>query len=264
MPKDFNFQEFSYTLPPNRQILAAKLIENKWFQNTDSDLQQEILTLPNDYEGFLYNLSLRPDIIGHLEVLKLLKVIRGEFLVTPVFEVHSSTSGKTFTKEYVIWKMGSFPGIKGTLFVQAAGAITHFVTIQTDKFPVGDLCYDSIGGLFQYVKGTTIDLPNKVEHLIKEKLGLTELNIKQFIDLGHIQSDNGLTPNYPQIFAAVIDGDEARHLSAREIDPQDREQSNFQIQIVPIQELSEYLGKVDDAFFLAIVARLLAKKIISL
>lgn len=264
MSTDFNFEAFSYTLPPNRQLLAAKLIEKKWFQNTAPQLQQELLTLPDDHEGFLYDLSLRPDVVGHLTVLKLLRVVRGEFLVTPVFEVHSSASGKTFTKEYVCWKMGSFPGIKGTLLVRTQGAITHFITIQTDKFPVGSLCYDSIGGLFQYVKGTKVDLPNKVEQLIKEKLGLKELNIKEFIDLGHIQSDNGLTPNYPQIFAAIIDGDEAQQLSAKQIDPEAREQANFRIQIVPIQELPEYLGKVDDAFFLATIARLLAKKVIAL
>lgn len=264
MPTKFNFEAFSYTLPPNRQLLAAKLIEKKWFQNTAPELQQEVLTLPDDHEGFLYDLSLRPDVVGHLTVLKLLKVVRGEFLVTPVFEVHSATSDKTFTKEYVCWKMGAFPGIKGTLFVRTQGDITHFITIQTDKFPVGHLCYDSIGGLFQYAKGTQIDLPNKVEQLIKEKLGLRSLKIQEFIDLGHIQSDNGLTANYPQIFAAIIDGDEAKQLSAKEIDPQDREQANFRIQVVPIQELPAYLAKVDDAFFLATIARLLAKKIISL
>lgn len=264
MSTAFNFEAFSYTLPPNRQLLAAKLIEKQWFQKTAPELQKEVLTLPNDHEGFLYDLSLRPDIVGHLTVLKLLKIVRGEFLVTPIFEVHSATSGKTFTKEYVCWKMGAFPGIKGTLFVRSHGNITHFITIQTDKFPVGALCYDSIGGLFQYAKGTNLDLPNKVEQLIKDKLGLQALKIQEFIDLGHIQSDNGLTPNYPQIFAAIIDGDEAGHLSSREIDPQDREQANFRIQVVPIQELPEFLLKVDDAFFLATCARLLAKRVITL
>jgi len=259
-----SIEAYINTLSPNRQILASKLMDRAWFIATDFEIQKEILELPNEYEGFIYNLSERPDSIGSLTINKLLKIAKGNYLVTPVFEVYSKTTQKTFTKEYVTWKMGNYPGIKGTLFIETEGKISHFLTIETDKFAVGENSFDSIGGLFQYSKEKAVDLPNQLQKAIKNKLGLEEIIIKDFIDLGRIQSDNGLTANHPGIFAAVIDGDSAQNLKSLHQKSNSFDADVYHIQIIPINELPYYISKIDDAFFLATVCRLLAKHVVSL
>jgi hypothetical protein len=264
MSTDLSFQEFSYTLPPNRQLLAAKFVDKSWFRNTDLAIQKQLLSLPDDHEGFVFDLSNRPDHIGDIDVLRLERFVEGDFLVVPVFNVYSRSTQKTFSKEYVSWKMGKHPGLKGLLFVEKEDKIKYFITIEADKFPVGGSTYDAIGGLFQYSKEQIVDLPREIEKSIKDRLGLKKINVKRFIDLGRIQSDNGLTINTPSIFAAIVDGQEAENIVKVNKIVRGQESLEYKINIVPIEQLDQYISKVDDSFFLAIISRLLAKKIISL
>ncbi|KKS94598.1 MAG: hypothetical protein UW68_C0054G0002 [Candidatus Collierbacteria bacterium GW2011_GWB1_44_6] len=259
-----SLEKFVSILTPNRQLLAANLLDKNWFKNTDISVQKAILSLPDDHEGFVFDLSNRPDMIGSLEIVKLIKFVEGDYLIIPVFEVYSHTSKKTFTKEYVSWKMGHRPGIKGVLFVETSGKITHFINIEADKFPVAAKTYDAVGGIFQYTKQEVVDLPSQIQNILKKKLGLNKLDIKRFIDLGNINTDNGLTINYPGIFAAIIDGKEAQNLV--KIHPVNDKIAvkDYLVSIIPIEQLSKYISGIDDAFFLSIVARLLAKKVISL
>lgn len=259
-----SLEKFVAKLSPNRQLLASILLEKEWFRNSDISIQKHVLTLPDDHEAFVYDLSQRPDRIGQLKINKLVKIVSGDYLITPVFEVYTKTSRKTFTKEYVSWKMGRTPGLKGLLLVETKGKISHFITIETEKFAYGEVTFDAIGGLFQYTKEEIVDLPSQVNLIIKNKLGLSKLSIKKYLDLGHIQSDNGLTVNYPGIFAAIIDGSDAKQLKNIKTVSSDKETSAFKISVVPVGQLEMYLNRVDDAFFLSIIARLLAKKVISL
>lgn len=264
MDKHLEFENYTYTLPPNRQLLAAKLMDRKWFKNTDNSLKKQILSLPDDHEGFVFDLSERPDTIGSLETVQLERYVEGDYLITPIFKVYSHTTKKSFTKEYVSWKMGRHPGLKGMMFVEIKGKIKHFITIEVDKFPFGGVTYDAIGGIYQYSKEKVVDLPTEITKTIKLKLGVNKLNIKRFIDLGRIQSDNGLTINTPSIFAAVIDGQDALNLTKIKKMTNNRETLEYNINIVPIEQLDMYISKIDDAFFLSIICRLLAKKVISL
>jgi len=258
------FQNYTYTLPPNRQLLAAKLMEKNWFKNTDLSIQKSILSLPDDFEGFVFDLSNRPDHLGNLEIVRLQKLVSGHELITPVFEVYSQDTQKTFTKEYVSWKIGRYPGAKGILFIEMQGKITHFITIETPKFPIGEFTHDALGGIYQYSKEDIADLPAQIKKIVKTKLGLKTLNIKRLIDLGRIFSDNGLTINNPNIFAAIIDGQEAKIISKINKSDIQREVLEYKINIVPIEQLDMYIAKIDDVFFLSIISRLLAKRIISL
>ena len=264
MEKPQEFENYTYTLPPNRQLLAAKLMSRNWFKNSDLAIKKQVLSLPNDFDGFVFDLSDRPDSFGEMEVIKLTKLVLGNYLITPVFEVHSSETGKTFSYEYVSWKSGPHSGIKGTLFIEMNGQIKYFITIETDKFGPGKNYADSVGGLVQYAGNELINLPERVEKSIKAQLGIKTLKIKQFFDLGRLSPDNGLTNNHPNIFAAVIDGDYAKKLNELQRTPIKTTPQGFRLQIVPIEQLDQYIAKIDDAFFLATIARLLAKKVISL
>jgi len=84
-----SLEKFVSILTPNRQLLAANLLDKNWFKNTDISVQKAILSLPDDHEGFVFDLSNRPDMIGSLEIVKLIKFVEGDYLIIPVFEVYS-------------------------------------------------------------------------------------------------------------------------------------------------------------------------------
>ncbi|EKD64249.1 MAG: hypothetical protein ACD_51C00040G0001, partial [uncultured bacterium] len=153
----------------------------------------------------------------------------------------------------VSWCYGKNPGLKGLILVKTGDNITHFVTTKADKFPVGHTTFDAIGGLTQYTAHEITNTRDEVTRLIKKKLGQENINICDIYDLGHLEVDNGLTPNHPGIFAITVD--------AKDFISSNRPSK---VEIVPIEQLDQYLLKVDDSFFLAIISRLLAKKIITL
>lgn len=258
------FENYIYTLSPNRQLLAAKLMDKRWFTNSDLATKREVLSLPNNFEGFVFDLSNRPDFVGNIEVLKLISLPRGNYLITPVFEVRSVNSRKKFTYEYTSWNSGPHSGIKGTLFIEKHGKITHFVTIEMPKFAPAKNHFDSIGGLVQYAGNKLVNLPKDIEIALKDQLGLSDLCVKQYIDLGQVSPDNGLTNNHPYLFAAILDGEHAQNVTSIQHSHLKTKPQGFQLQIMPIEQLGAYTIKSDDAFFLSAVCRLVAKKLISL
>ena len=240
-------------LPQNRQMLGYLLMDSNWFKNTEPKLQKEILTLPENFEGYIYDLSQRSDILGEFELKKLKKIAIGEYLITSVFEVYSRTAKKVMTKEYVSWNLGSKPGIKGIILIKTDNQISHFVIINSEKFPVGKITIDSLGGLTHFSPHEAFLLSNQIKKSLEKKLNVKNLKILEVIDLGRLEVDNGLTSNFPGIFAIVIENNQ--------IDPTP---GRGKIEIVPIEQLSLYISKIDDAFFLSTISRLLAKKVISI
>lgn len=264
MIKAQNIETFIYQLPPNRQLLANKLLEKDWFKNTDFNIQKQVLELPDDHEGFVFDLSKRTDNVGSLKVLKLHQLNKGNFTLTPIFEVLEIGAKKSFFYEYVSWKMGPFPGVKGVLLIQTNNQISHFIVLEAEKFAPSCLSYDTLGGLIFHSNTEFINLPQRIESTIKDQLGIDKISINNFLDLGHLSPDNGLTNNHPSIFAAVIDGDKSTKINTLHSQTFTTKKVNFKLNIVPISELSDYISKVDDAFFLSVICRLFAKKIISL
>jgi len=255
--------KFILKLPPNRQLLCHLLMDKDWFKKSDFQVQKEVLSLPNEFEGFVYDLAQRQDRIGNVNIQKLVKINRGVYLITPQFLVYSPKTKKTFTREYVSWSLGKNPGVKGILLVKTENRISHFITVETEKFPIGKSTFDAIGGLSMYNPNQIIGLLSKqIENTINKKMGLTSLKIDEIYDLGRLETDNGLTPNHPGIFAAVIDGNQAQKIA---IPDQTTSKSGlFTINIIPIEQLEMYISKIDDAFFLSTICRLLAKGVITL
>lgn len=240
-------------LPQNRQLLGSLLMDKNWFKNTDFSLQKQILELPEKAEGYVFDLAHRDDRLGGIEVKKMVKLSIGENLITSVFQVYSPKTKKTALKEYVTWCYGRNPGIKGLILIKTDNRITHFVTTKDDKFPVGSNTFDAVGGLTQYSPELITHLTTKIKNTILKKLGVETIDIVDVYDLGHIEVDNGLTSNQPGIFAITIN-------CSTEL----TKSTSKNIEFVPIEQLDQYISKVDDSFFLAIVSRLLAKNIISL
>lgn len=253
MKKAESIEQVLQSLPFNRQHLGYLLNDKNWFKNTDLEIKKEVLTLPDNFEGYVFNLTQREDYLGEDTVIKLTKIVIGQYLVTSVFELKSKKTSKTYLKEYVSWCYGKHPGLKGLILVKTDNKITHFVTTKDEKFPIGHTTFDAIGGLTQYTAHEITNTRDEITRLIKKRLGQTNLNICDIYDLGHLEVDNGLTPNYPGIFAITVD--------AKDFTSSNRPSK---VEIVPLEQLDQYLLKIDDSFFLAIISRLLAKKIITL
>ncbi len=251
-------QDFISTLSTSRQAIANGLLAHDWFKNTTSELQQEILMLPEDHQGFLEDLISRPDEIGELDVLSLKKISYGHFLVLLVFDVRSNITNQVFTYEYTSWKTGSNPGARGIIFLETESKVTHFMVSKAHKFSSMTEAYDSIGGLYmRFFENKPQNLPKKTEQEICFHLGIEKLNFTKIIDLGKSHPDYGMTNNQSDLFAAFID---ISHLP--KIDPTKEFRSThkptgFELMILPIGEFFQYIQKIDDNYFLSAAARIL-------
>jgi len=251
-------KQLNKVLPESRQEILEKLSERQWFAKTDFELQKELLTLPEDFTGYLIDLAKRQDEFGGLNLLKLLKLKKGNFIVLSIFKVRSQQTNQTMTYEYVSSKFGSNPGFRGILFLEVDGEVKYFVIKKSKKFAMGgEQVYDSIGGFIQFKNNNLVNLSKKVEDEIKRQLGLPELRIKRFIDLGQMTTDVGMTNTHVALFGAVVDANGATNLQAfKDSTIKHTKKISFEVLIEPIERINEYIHKADDSYFLACVARL--------
>lgn len=265
MPTKITLPSYIPSLSPPRQILAGKLFTHEWFQNTNSDIQKEILDLPEDYQGFLEDLASRPDEIGELDVLKMIKLGYGNYLILPVFEVRSNITNQIFHFEYASWKTGSHPGARGIIFLETEGRISHFIVSKTHKFSTASEAYDSIGGLYLHIFDNKVqNLPKKIEHEIRFHLGMDRLEFKKVFNLGSAHPDYGMTNNTSDLFAAIVDISHLPNLVTKEDFRLTHKPVGFELKIVPISEFMNYLNIIEDNYFLSAAARILASKEIDL
>lgn len=240
----------------SRQEILDLLSKTSWFKNTDTDLKNELLALPSEFDGFLSDLAARPEEMGGVTILRLKKLSYGNFMAIPVFEVRSKHTNQIFTYEYTSPREGKDPGFKGILLLEIDGEIKYFVLKKTEKFAVGRVVYDTLGGYIQFKNNKLLNLPKKVEAEVKRELGIEELVIKRFIDLGQMNVDVSLTNKHNSLFAAVIDASSSKKIREMAGKSFETKKISFDLIIEPIDKLHEYINKVDDSFFLAAVARL--------
>lgn len=262
-----NLIELQKALSPERREFLSRFLERKWFKNTDFVLQKELLTLPFDWDGFLSDLVKRKDEIGGMDVLKLSDFKRGEFLGLIRFKVRVKSTNEVINYgEYVNYKFGNNPGYRGIILLEQNSQITHFMIKKSEKFPIGEAVFESFGGTVQYKYGQLINMPKNVELEIKRQLGINELEIKRFIDLGQIYTDVGRASHHISLFAAIIDvtnnNKNISTLKDKEISKTKR--ISFELKIEPIEKLHEYIHKVDDSFFLGVVLRLVSQGILQI
>lgn len=247
-----------------REKIKEKLQERKWFQKTSNEVKEEIFSLPSDFNGFLLSLAERSDEFEGLDVLKLQKVAFGNFIITPVFEVRSQQTNQVFTYEYAGFKYGKHSGFRGVVFLEREGKISHFLVKWTRKFSVGLWVYDTIGDFIQFENGQLKNFPKKVEEEIKDELGLKELVVKRFIDLGQLDTDVALTNRQASLFGAIIDANESQRIGKMKDQILETKKISFGLKIIPVEQLNEYVHKINDSYFLACILRLVSIGILNL
>jgi len=246
------------TLSSERQKLIEPLLIKSWFKNTQLDIQKEIITLPEDHNGFIKDLAQRPDEVGEVDILNLKKLCRGNYFLISVFEVRSNINNQIFTYEYVSWKTGQYGGMRGIIFLETEGKITHFIVNRTHKFSIADEVLDSIGGLFLRLdKNTPVNFPNKLEQEICHHLGVKELKFKKVIDLGRVYPDYGMTNNSSYLFAAIVDITDFPNTTNKQDFRNRHKPMGLEIKIVHISEFKDFVKKTEDNYFLGAVARVL-------
>jgi len=257
--------QLSLSLSPNRQTHLSKLTRHDWFNNTSFEIQKEVLTLPEDHNGFIEDLSNRPDEIGEVDVLRLLSLKAGNFLITPIFEVRSNITNQIFTYEYVSWKTGSRPGARFIIFLETEGKITHFVVSKSHKFSTNTENYEAIGGLYaHFLENKLQNLPNKIEKEICFHLGVDNLEFKNVINLGPAHPDLGITNNMSDLYAVTIDISALPNLTTKSDFRSTHKPVGFEIKILHISEFKAFLTQINDNYFLSAAARVLVHQDISL
>ena len=266
LEKAKTFKELKSALDNERKELVENLLEKKWFKKTRFDLQKQLLTLPEEFDGFLMDLGNRPEEIGQVEILALEKLAVGNYLAIPVFKVRSLLTNEVYTYEYASWKYGKYTGFRGILFVEVDNQIKFFITRKAEKFAIADRIYDAFGGLdLKFSSDRFINLPLQVENRLKNLLALKNLRFKRFIDLGLFSPDAGLTNEKVGLFAAIINLEDAKLIESRfNTNKNVSKTPTYELGIYPIERMFEMVAKSDDSFFLACVARLMALNIIKL
>jgi hypothetical protein len=238
-------------LTPERIEIIHQLQERPWYQATSPFLQLELMTLPQsgreNHDGFLQDLVARPEEMGGITVLHLERLSRGNFGLVPIFRVRNA-AGTEYTYEYFSWRYGSESGAKGIVFVENNGQLTHFIILRGEKFATGKLEWDLVGGFADLNVDGVSALMQRIAVEVKEELGLPELTIKRVVDFGPHLVDAGQTNNRPVLFAAVIDGSEAEHLSSQPVNPDQFELRSGPV-IFPISQLLELVKEIQDGMY---------------
>lgn len=208
-----NLTELKESLEKDRLEIVEQLLNRKWFKKTKFELQKQLLTLPSGFDGFLFDLGSRPETVGNVDVLKLTRLTLGNYIAVPMFKVRSTLTNELFTYEYASWKHGRFPGYKGIVLVEVDNEIKYFFIKKGYKFPTGSQVYDAIGTWHPtFSRDKLIHLQAKIENQTKKLLGVEDIQIKRFIDLGLLNTDAGMTNNHSTLFAAIITIDDAEKI----------------------------------------------------
>lgn len=251
-----------------RKDVVKDLVKRDWFKNTDSNLQKELLNLPTDFDPFLRSLGKRKEEIGEVTVLKLKKLLVGNYIAVPVFEVRSNLTNQVFTYEYASWKFGKFSGYKGIILIEIGGKLEYLLIRKGEKFTIANSTHDTIGTFLAANNNEGSILPKKIEKQVKQLLGVEELPIKRFVDLGTVYPDIGMSNNQTGLYAMIIDGSQSEKFKNLVKERSTAELSShpvgFELELIHLNKLSGFIAECDDSFFLACIARLVATKLIAI
>lgn len=259
---EFFLASLSGQLTDERAKLVEALVQQPWFQATDPALQHELATLPqtpeNNHDGFLEDLVGRPWELGGVRVESLAALERGNYAVTPIFNVRILALDKPNTYEYVSWRHGAYSGVKGLVFIRPnpEAEPTHAVVLIGDKFATGRRDYDMIGGFMDKEVDGVQKVTDRVLVEVRQELGVDDLPVDEVVDLGRVAVDPGMTNNRPGLFAAYITTEDAQRLSDEpmSVDPKELQQGAV---VVPLHQLPELIQGNDYSLFHAALLRTL-------
>jgi hypothetical protein len=247
-----------------RKAIFKKLGELDWYKKTSQEIKGELKNLPDEFEGFLKDLGDRPETVGNVEVIKMVKLNHGHYLVNPVFEVRSNLTNEIFTFEYSSWKYGKETGCKGVILVEVDDKIEYLLVKKTNKFAVAKNLFEALGGFYTHFKDDKlVSLSKKIEEQIKRIVKIEELTIKKYIELGDFFPDAGLSNQRVSLFGAivelenkesVVDYFENKKIGGGRI--------NFEVEMWPVEKMADLIKESEDGYLLACLARLGANGII--
>jgi len=155
-------------------------------------------------------------------------------------------------------------GSKGIILVRDSnGDIAGIYCLKGFSFALGGNAYDSIGGFAELKDAMIVDLMAQrgILREIMEEAHIAEVSITVLHDLGSIYPDRGMTPNHPRIWAAEVTADIAIG-GHKNTDPWEMDSQVFFIPYDQLWGKAGFIAKNDDAFFLSIIARLMATGIL--
>lgn len=256
-----NIEELSNLISPDRQKILTILSDKKWFKKTDFEVQKKLFILPPDFDGYLWDLTKRKDEHGGLMINRMYSVFAGNYMVLSVFEVISIQTAEPFTYEFAAWKFGREKGYRGLILFEEKREIKWFLVRKAEKFAIGEAVFETVG-TFIRSKQMEQDIPKEIVHQIDKELGMKNVKINRFIDLGKISPDPVMVSSTPGLYAAVIDMPGDNDLATLRKKIYKTKPISFSLVIEPIEKIWEYVNLTDEAFFLGVVARLTEKGII--
>lgn len=239
------------------------LKKRSWFKSSTEEIQQKILSLPPEADGFIADLLARPDVVGGVRQLQIVDVwtsgfmakfsIMIQMLVQPI-----DKPGVVYTYEYHSWKQGPESGSKGLLLVETDGKITHYVVLRGEKFAPAQTVWDTVGGFSAPDEKGVEGMMARIKKELQEELGFSP-KLKEVISLGRLRIDSGLTNNWPHCFAVIVEGE----VKVEDVkDNLDIYEMRSGVVVLPIKEMKSFIEKNDDAYFSRITLVLFARGIL--
>lgn len=257
-----NIEEIKSLLSHKRLNMFEALSNKNWFKQTDFEVIKKIFLLPDDFDGYLNDLTTRKDEYGGLIVNKLHDLLPGNYSALSVFEVVSIQTAQPFTHEYMTWKFGRDQGYRGLILFEEEGEIKFFMLRKAEKFAIGESVYETIGTFIKEKHISESSIPDEVQHQIDKELGMKDVKVKKFIPLGKIAVDPVMANSTPSLYAVTIDLPGDNDLEEIRSKVYKSKPISFNLIIEPIEKIWEYVNKTDESFFLAVVARLTSMGII--
>lgn len=251
----------------SRQEAVAKLRTRKWFGTSSVEIQQQLINLPSEYDGFVNDMSDRTDTSMEFELLKLTEIHMADSLVMPVFLVKSNFSGKTYERTFTTYRRGRHHALRGLVLLEKDGVISHFLVRKCSRFEVNKVVYESLGSIYAPIilRDEPQMIADYVQNELSKLLRVPKLNSSRFINLGNVNPDGSVVDMVIGLYASVIKVDNVESLRKLiENKEYDDKGYVYSFEILPIDELLNFLGKTDDSYLLSIFGRLQALNIIKL
>lgn len=247
---------------PERLEIEKIINDLPWFKATRGDMRQKLLNLPENANGFLKDLIQHPVRGGGVLLINLEDIFYSPFSIYGIlvsFRVQNLKNLELiYGYEYFSWKQGPESGSKGVLLIEKEGKITHVISLRGFKFAAGKEVDDTIGGFANPDETGVAGMIKRFDKEIREELGIPNIKVKQIIPLGLLQVDAGLTNNRPNLFAAVVDGEEMQLKDYEETENPDPYELRTSVIVTPIDRIGDFAREENnDAYFLACIARLI-------
>lgn len=240
-------------------FIKQKLRSREWFKNTRRSIRERLMELAKDplTQGFVEDLANRPEEVGSVRQLKLIKLEHapkkyGIYGIAAWFLVEKE-SGERKVEGIYSWAMGPKSGAKLLVLIRHKKRITHLAFLKNEKFPVGACVFDLAGG-FPRLNESVFEM---ISRQLKDELGIegdSSMNIGEIIGLGRVAPDAGMTNNHPFMYAVIVDVADKVFPPFKAEEVHNPEEGG--VVLWPVARLSELVNKVDDAYFLSALTRI--------